>query len=236
MYRKQLLALAGIAGVGGLVLSTSASDATVVNFAWGSGSTITGVGTTNQAVPGADGVSGVTAGTWSFSATAGGGTGFADSGSLDVASSTGGTLDVFVTFSGITQPLSATQAYLASYTLNSVSGGTAAVTLNTYLDQNNLAQPTVASLSTDQLLSTATLSTLITDVISGSANTGNGPYSITEEYIITTLTGTTTSATIDLTATPLPGALSLFGGGLGVLGLLARRKKRKGVTAVSAIA
>jgi len=38
------------------------------------------------------------------------------------------------------------------------------------------------------------------------------------------------------TATPLPAALPLFAGGLGVVGLLARRKKRKGVTALSAIA
>jgi hypothetical protein len=86
------------------------------------------------------------------------------------------------------------------------------------------------------LLSTATLSTLTTDSLSATGTTGTGPYSITEEYVITATGATTTSATIDLTATPLPGALSLFGGGLGVLGLLARRKKRKGVTAVSAIA
>jgi hypothetical protein len=36
-----------------------------------------------------------------------------------------------------------------------------------------------------------------------------------------------------VSATPLPGALSLFAGGLGALGLLARRRKRKGVPAAA---
>jgi hypothetical protein len=35
-------------------------------------------------------------------------------------------------------------------------------------------------------------------------------------------------------ATPLPAALPLFGGGLGVMGLLARRRKRKNTTAIAA--
>ena len=38
----------------------------------------------------------------------------------------------------------------------------------------------------------------------------------------------------DLVATPLPAALPLFAGGLGVIGLLARRKKRKAPAAVAA--
>jgi hypothetical protein len=38
----------------------------------------------------------------------------------------------------------------------------------------------------------------------------------------------------DLVATPLPAALPLFAGGLGMIGLLARRKKRKAAAAVTA--
>jgi hypothetical protein len=38
----------------------------------------------------------------------------------------------------------------------------------------------------------------------------------------------------DVVATPLPAALPLFAGGLGVIGLLARRKKRKAAPAVAA--
>jgi hypothetical protein len=48
--------------------------------------------------------------------------------------------------------------------------------------------------------------------------------------------GTNISFSTSVFPTPLPGALSLFAGGLGVFGLLSRRKKRKGLTAASAIA
>jgi hypothetical protein len=36
------------------------------------------------------------------------------------------------------------------------------------------------------------------------------------------------------TTTPLPATLPLFAGGIGVMGLLARRKKRKNITALAA--
>ena len=235
MYRKQLLALAGVAGVGGLVLSASASDAaTVVNFGWANGGTVTAAGTPNQSASLADSGA-ITAGTWHFSSSGAASVGDQNSASLNVSSTTGGTLDVFVTFSGITAPLGSALGFLSTFTLNSVSGG-ASVTESTYLDSGNSSLPSSAASVPGVLLNSATLSTLTTDSLSATGNTGIGPYSITEEYAITAAGASTTNATIDVTATPLPGALSLFGGGLGVLGLLARRKKRKGVTAVSAIA
>jgi hypothetical protein len=235
MYRKQLLALAGVAGVGGLVLSASASDAaTVVNFGYANGGAVTAAGTLNQS-PTLAASGPVTDGTWSFSASGSAAVGSQDSNSLQVSSSTSGVFDVFVTFSGITGPLGSALGFVSSFTLNSVIG-TASVTESTYLDSGNSSLPTSAASVPGVLLNSATLSTLTTDSLSATGNTGIGPYSITEEYAITAAGASTTNATIDVTATPLPGALSLFGGGLGVLGLLARRKKRKGVTAVSAIA
>jgi hypothetical protein len=46
--------------------------------------------------------------------------------------------------------------------------------------------------------------------------------------------GLVTLGSTDLQGTPLPAALPLFAGGLGVMGLLARRKKRKGAIATAA--
>ena len=48
-------------------------------------------------------------------------------------------------------------------------------------------------------------------------------------YFVDDLSITTADAT-----TPLPAALPLFAGGLGVMGLLARRRKRKAVAALAA--
>ena len=46
--------------------------------------------------------------------------------------------------------------------------------------------------------------------------------------------GLVTLPSTDLNGTPLPAALPLFAGGLGVMGLLARRRKRKGAATVAA--
>ena len=48
--------------------------------------------------------------------------------------------------------------------------------------------------------------------------------------------GLVTLGSTDLQGTPIPAALPLFAGGLGVMGLLARRKKRKGATATATAA
>jgi hypothetical protein len=236
MHRKQLLALAGIAGLGGLVLSAPASNAaTVVNFGYATGGAVTAAGTLNQS-PALAASGAINAGTWNFSASGSAGSGTQDSNSLQVTSATSGVFDVFVTFSGIMGPLGSALNFVSSFTLNSVVG-TASVTESTYLDSGNSSLPTSAASVPGVLLDSTTLSTLTTNLLSNTGNTGGGPYSITEEYAINATGATTTNATIGLTATtPLPGALALFGGGLGVLGLLARRKKRKGVTALSAIA
>ena len=46
--------------------------------------------------------------------------------------------------------------------------------------------------------------------------------------------GLVTLGSTDLQGTPLPAALPLFAGGLGVMGLLARRRKRKGAALAAA--
>jgi hypothetical protein len=43
-----------------------------------------------------------------------------------------------------------------------------------------------------------------------------------------------TNYAFEISSTPLPAALPLFAGGLGMIGLIAGRKKRKGVAAIAA--
>jgi hypothetical protein len=73
---------------------------------------------------------------------------------------------------------------------------------------------------------------------------GNDPINFTQDYYAD---GSISSGTLNAnpgvwtgpgitsaTATPLPAALPLFAGGLGVMGLLARRRKRKNTAAIAA--
>jgi hypothetical protein len=61
-----------------------------------------------------------------------------------------------------------------------------------------------------------------------------GPYNV--QYSVTSSTYQNEDFTLSLpvTTTPLPAALPLFAGGLGLLGMLARRKKRKAEKALAA--
>jgi len=131
-------------------------------------------------------------------------------------------LDVFVTETGVTGPVAAALGFLSSFTQNLLTSGWS-VTEATFLDSGN----TAFALTTP--LSSASFTTSdLTQIGTAVANTGSGPYSVTEEFAITTggVLGNTND-TIDLTATPLPGALALFAGGLSLLGVAGLRKRRQ---------
>jgi hypothetical protein len=226
MYRKQLLALAGIAGVGGFLITAPAAHAVTTTFGYSVGGgavTNAGSGTTGVTNSG-----NVAAGTWNFTATGAQGFGIQDSNSINVSDATGGTLYVFVTFSGISAPVGSPALFLSSFTLNSISG-TASVVEKTFVDSGNSALPSNTGSIAGTLIGSSPTFTSgpITAQQGGSATTGS-LYSVTEEYIITATGATFTNATIDVQETPLPAALPLFAGGLGVIGLLARRSKKKG--------
>lgn len=151
-----------------------------------------------------------------------------DSTSVNVSSSTGGTLYVYVTVQGITAPVGAAVPFLSSFTSNALDAG---MTLDTatYLS----AADGLYALTT--LLGSASFvgpQLVATDVDLASVPTGAGPYSLTAVYQITSSGAGSSNATI---AVSVPGPI--VGAGLpgllmacaGLVALARRRRSRAGM-------
>ena len=150
-----------------------------------------------------------------------------NSNALDLSTtSAGGTLDVFVTYSGITSP-----AGLVDFTSDLTSNnlvGPWTVTEKTFIDPANgiftTTIPLASQLFTD----------IGTNVQTDAASTGAGPYSLTEEYIISAPGIGGANDTIDVSAAaPEPAAwammlLAVFGFGA----VLRRTRDQRAVLAV----
>jgi hypothetical protein len=132
-----------------------------------------------------------------------------------------GTVDIWVSSTGNTQPLGS-QDLLSSFTQNLLTAGWS-VTADTYADNTN------ATFGTQQLLSTTTFTTSdAPDVhLVALAMLGTGPYSLSEEWLITAPGAGETNNTTDIamSAVPLPAAVWLFGSVLGLGAMTLRRKK-----------
>jgi hypothetical protein len=124
------------------------------------------------------------------------------------SSSTAGTLDVYVTYSGLNGPLGPSVSFLSTLTSNAVPAGWT-VSEKTFVDPAN------GLFTTTEPLASSVFTSIGTDAQSDTAATGSGPYSVTEEYIIAA-SGTTGTAndTIDVSAAapePAAWAMMLFG-------------------------
>lgn len=137
-----------------------------------------------------------------------------DGNTIDAVLAGGGasSVNVWVTSTGNTVPLGL-QSILSSFTQNQLTSGWS-VTAFTYADNTN------AAFGTQQLLA----STLFTSsdppdvLIAALADLGAGPYSLTERFLISANGPGDTNNTTDMSATPLPGAVWMFAGGLALLG------------------
>jgi hypothetical protein len=130
-----------------------------------------------------------------------------------------GVLNVYVTLTGVTGPLSTTQGFLSSFTQNLLSAGWT-VTEMTELSSANATY--AGTLLASQLFTSSNQ----TAMSNNTGNTGAGPlYSVTDVYTITSDGNGGTNDTIDLQATPIPGTLPLFASGLA--GFWAWSRKRK---------
>lgn len=139
------------------------------------------------------------------------------SNSINSTSSGSGTLYVFITAQGLTQPSNSAGFVLHSYTSNSLTSGWS-VTEKTFYSSSN-------ALYAGSLTGSATFTSLGTHTNSSPVNFSN-LFSVTQEYIITAIGHGTANDTID-TSVPEPGSLGIFGTGLvglGLIGLLRRRR------------
>jgi hypothetical protein len=140
--------------------------------------------------------------------------------SINVSSSTGAVLNVFITETGLTFP-TGVNSFISAFTAN-LSGAVTSVVETTFIDtSNNLFGGTQLASATF----TGTGNTSSTD------NTPNlGTYSETVEYTITTTGSGSVNDTIDISlgpggsSVPEPSALLLSGFGIGGLLLFAKRR------------
>ena len=138
-----------------------------------------------------------------------------NSNSLNVSSTTAGTLQVYVTTSGLTTPVGALSLQ-SSFTTNLLTAGWT-VTEQTFLDTAN-------DIFTGALLATNVFNAIGTNVQVNAINAGAGPYSITTKYTIVATGQGSANSTINVSSVPEPTSIVLLGMGLlGVVGL-ARKK------------
>jgi hypothetical protein len=136
-----------------------------------------------------------------------------------ISSGTSGVLNILVTDTDIANPLGSPATFNSGFTVNELTTGWI-VTEQTFLDSSD------GYFGMTTPLGSATFNAIGTSVQLDSADTGAGPYSVTEQYTIIAPEAGASNVTIDLSsasAIPEPATWAMFLVGFGGIGFMMRR-------------
>jgi hypothetical protein len=147
-----------------------------------------------------------------------------DTNSIDVSGAKTGTLNVFITETGLTFP-TGHQVLKSSFTENTITGNET-ITERTFLDPNN------GKFTTTIPLGSKVFNTIGTNVQFTPVNL-TGTYSITTEYTIVSLGRGSSNSTINISAIPEASTWAMLLVGFGGLGAVLRSSRRRRAFAVA---
>ena len=145
-----------------------------------------------------------------------------DTSSIDVSTSGSGVLEMFITEQGLTAPAGVNN-FLSSFTFQPFTGsGILSVVEETFVSASNaLFGGTFLAKATDTSGGIVPNSA----VIAATPFLGPNSYSETVEYIITAGGFGSTNDTVNISAVPEPATFGIFGASLGLMALIARRRR-----------
>jgi hypothetical protein len=140
-----------------------------------------------------------------------------------LSSGSPGVLNILITDTDVSNPVGTPETFNSGFTSNELTPGWI-VQEQTFLDSGD------GYFGMTTPLGNATFNTIGTNVQLDSADTGEGPYSVTEQYTIIAPIAGASLATIDLSsvsAVPEPATWAMFLVGFGGIGFMMRRSLRK---------
>jgi hypothetical protein len=218
LWSAVLLAAGGLAaGPAALAIGMSCTYSPEICIAVGTAGNVVAASTTGSAA-----VIGGTSGSFTYTITGGAFGAVAppqilDSNTFNTATSKGGTLQVFVTATGLTSPTVA--GLVSALDTNLLPSGWIIVG-QSYFDSSNVAFGMGTQLFAGSVGTSFGSASDVTRIAA------TGPYSLTEVYTIAAGHSGTSNDTFDISTVPEPGTLALFGAGLLGCALLVGRRRR----------